>query len=604
MQWSNPVSWAVLAASLIACSAGKAPDHSQLLLDLQPVVDAQPGAKLPESGFDPVGQGNDYAAYVDLVGDEDRRDVREALITPAGIDVSYEVDVPNIERPALRSALGWTLRRENRSRNEGHRIDYSLVLEHDGVSTALIREHHLTGRRGHWRPRSIDLAPWRGERVELVFSSDAPAVAAAAWANPEIVDGDADPASGPNLIFISLDTLRADRLGVYGYRGNTSPHLDHFAGGAYTFLDTTAQSNWTRPSHQAMFTGLYPQSRQGLESPPLASVLRAAGWRTEAWTGGVQLHPRFRFHRGFQRFLTPDWIAAPESVVERLKRLRRNRFFLFLHTYETHDPYDHPELATREAPEGSRVGPRFSMKINNRLHPLTRLERRRASELYDADIRYLDSQLAPLFDGLQRLGLFETTTVVITSDHGEEFWEHGVWFHGESFHRPAIEVPLILYLPAERGRELGLAAPPSRVRQPVRLIDLYPTLAEILDVPIGHRIQGRSLLPMLRGERLPTVPIVSEGLRRSDDEGRSIREGRFKLVWRYNDALDEAPRVRLYDLLDDPEERRNVAGRHPQVVKRLLAQLDAITAGKVDEEEPDGPLDPEHRENLRKLGYL
>lgn len=605
VQRSNAVSWAVLAASLVACSAPKVPDHLQLLLDLQPVVEAQPGAKLPESGFDPIGRSNEYAAYVDLIADEDRRDVREALLTPADVEVSYEVEVPDADAPALRLALGWSLERESRSRNEGHRVDYSLVLEHGDESKQLISEHQRTGRRGRWRPRSIDLAAWRGRRVTLTFAGSAPTVAAAAWANPEIVSGRVPaPASGPNLIFISLDTLRADRLGVYGYEGDTSPNLDGFAAGAYTFLDATAQSTWTRPSHLAMFTGLYPESLQGMESKPLAELLRAEGWRTEAWTGGVQLHPKFRFHRGFQRFQIRDWVADPQTLVERLRELESNRFFLFLHTYEPHDPYDHPELAAAPAPEASRVDAKFDVRINNRLRPLKDLEKQRASQLYDADIRYLDGQLAPLFEALEQSGLSETTVVVITSDHGEEFWEHGLWFHGKSFYRASIEVPLIVYLPEAIRRRLDLPRV-ARIRQPVRLIDLYPTLAEILDVDLEHQVQGRTITGLLRGENLPGVPIYSEGLFNTDDEGRSIREGNFKLVWRFQDGVDETPRLTLFDLARDPAETQNVADRHPEVVKRLLATMATINAGKVEAQSVDeGDLDPEHRERLRALGYL
>lgn len=606
VQWSNAVSWAVLAASLVACSAPKVPDQRQLLLDLQPVVEAQPGAKLPESGFDPIGRGNDYAAYVDLIADEDHRDVREALLTPAGIEVSFQIDVPDSDRPALRLALGWTLERENRSRNEGHRVDYSLVLEHDGGSTGLIQEHHRTGRHGHWRPRSLDLTPWRGRRVTLTFAGSAPTVAAAAWANPEIVSGRVPaPASGPNLIFISLDTLRADRLGVYGYEGNTSPNLDGFAAGAYTFLDATAQSTWTRPSHLAMFTGLYPESLQGLESKPLAEMLRAEGWRTEAWTGGVHLHPRFRFHRGFQRFQIRDWVANPQSLVERLGELESNRFFLFLHTYEPHDPYNHPELAVAPAPEASRVDAKFNVKINDRLQPLKDLEKQRASQLYDADIRYLDGQLAPLFEALEQSRLKETTVVIITSDHGEEFWEHGLWFHGKSFYRASIEVPLVVYLPEAMRRRFDLSQPPARIRQPVRLIDLYPTVAEILDVDLEHQVQGRALTPMLRGERLDVVPVYSESLLRTEDDGRSIREGNFKLIWRFQEGVDEEPRTILFDLARDPAETQNVANQHPEAVKHLLATMATINAGKVEAEGvAEEDLDPEHRERLRALGYL
>lgn len=592
---------------LTATCAPRGP-QSVLLMDLPSEWRAASETPLPTTGYDPIDHlSHPYAGYVEMRTDaEDGRDVREALVVPNGVRGRYRVSVPDSADAALQVALGSVLERENRSRDEGHAIKHWLVLEHAGTSQVLLDEDSTTHRQGQWRPHRIDLSPWQGDEITLVFSGASTPVSAGAWANPEIVAGETErpDRSRNNLILISLDTLRADRLGVYGYQHGTSPNLDHFVEPGFVFLDATAQSTWTRPSHLSMLTGLYPESRKGFDSPTLARLLRDHGLRTEAWTGGVHLHPQFHFHRGFQRFEIKDWVAEPASIVDRLEQLRKYRFFLFLHTYETHDPYDHPELTTASAAQESRVGDRFNKKLYDRMRRLSPEERRRVSDLYDADIRYLDAQLGVLFEGLDRLGLLDTTTVVITSDHGEEFWEHGRWFHGQNFHPEIIRVPLIFRIAPGRAAELELVDP-GRIRQPARLVDLYATLAEILEIPLEHQTQGRSLIPALRGETLPEVPIYTEGLFRTREEGRSLRQGRYKVIWRFHPELHGEPQIRLFDIVEDPGERRDIAWKHPDIVEDILTTMDAIAAGRVDADSvAEEDLDPEHRERLRALGYL
>lgn len=604
----NRAWWIIVVAGLLACS-GRGPD-SILLIDQPSEWQTTAEATLPTTGYDPITSlPHEYAGYVEMrtgTRDKDSRDVREALLTPEGVRGSYQLKVPSAEAVALQVSLGWAMEREPRSRGAGQSIGYSLVLEHQGESSQLLQERTETSPRAQWQPRRIDLSHWRGREVKLVFSGQSTPVAAAAWANPEVTagsDAERETASN-NLILISLDTLRADRLGVYGYQRETSPNLDRFTEPGLVFLDATAQSTWTRPSHRSMLTGLYPESREGFDSPPLAELLRAQGLRTEAWTGGVHLHPRFHFHRGFQRFQIRDWVAEPASLLQRLAELRRSRFFLFLHTYESHDPYDHPEQTTGTPSEESRVTDRFTKKMYDRMRSLSPAERQRVSDLYDADIRHLDRQLRLLFEGLSQLGLLETTTVVITSDHGEEFWDHDRWFHGHNFHPEMVRVPLILRVAPGPSTRLGIRQP-GRIRQPARLVDLYATLSEILEVPLEHRTQGRSLVPLMRGETLPEVPIYTEGLFRTKERGRALRVGQYKLIWRFHPEVHNEPQITLFDVAQDPDERLDISWKHPDIVEQILTTMDAIAAGRVDVDSMDEEdLDPEHRERLRALGYL
>lgn len=316
-----------------------------------------------------------------------------------------------------------------------------------------------------------------------------------------------------NFILISIDTLRADHLGVYGYRRDTSPFFDSLAARGILFERATSQIPGTLPSHMSIFTGLYP-AEHGVYPPDstlspaietLPETFRRAGFRTGGFTAGGFMDGRYGFDRGFEAFddTIPDTDKDAEHVfgngLEFLRGLKKDeRFFLFLHTYQVHDPYVPPRgygnwFWKGPPPPGTfpSTGPNL-LDVNLGVRPITPEVVRYFEALYDSEIRATDDSLRRLFAGLRDLGLLEDTWIVITSDHGEEFFEHGKMVHEQIFDE-CLHVPLLI-LPPARDR-----AGPRRVRDLVESVDIAPTLYELAGLAPRVRPSGESLLPQMQG---------------------------------------------------------------------------------------------------------
>jgi arylsulfatase A-like enzyme len=328
------------------------------------------------------------------------------------------------------------------------------------------------------------------------------------------------------FILISLDTLRADHLGAYGYARPTSPFLDSLAARGTLFENAVAQLPGTLPSHMSIFTGLYPPEHgvypEAALSPlvrTLPEVLRAEGFRTGGHVEGGYVAGRYGFARGFEEWSdeSPMIERAGERVKSReavkrtfrlglefLKRARdREALFLFLHTYSIHDPYDPPDryrsLYWPGPPPAGAFPPKgldlAAFNLGRRALAPRAVEYYEA--LYDAQINYTDDVLRDFFAGIADLGLADSVTVILTSDHGEEFLEHGKLVHEQVYHE-SLHVPLLVVRPGQRdGRRVGAL---------VQSIDIAPTLLELGGVPPARRppMSGRSLVPFLEGGGSPT----------------------------------------------------------------------------------------------------
>jgi arylsulfatase A-like enzyme len=478
-----------------------------------------------------------------------------------------------------------------------------------------------------WHDRRVDLAALAGLERSIVFetarvgareSTDLPV-----WASPTLYAPAPGGDRGPNLLLISIDTLRADHLGTYGYGRDTDPFLrEQLAAGGTVFERVISAASTTGPSHMTIFTsldprvhGVIPTARFGTLLPrgvvTLAEALYGAGFETGAVTEDGPLGPQRGFARGFADFeesIDSDGgtsgHAAKTFAMARawIERHPSERFFLFVHTYQVHAPYTPPEayadlFEDEERPQG--VPPEWD--------PV----------LYDREIRLTDDLLRDFFDFLAKAGLLDDTIVVFTSDHGEAFLEHGFLGHGPDLHDEILHVPLIFHGP-------GIPAG-RRVRVPVGLVDLMPTLLDLVGAPPVPGVMGRSFAPMLRGAPDPAAavrPIFSSAwqTRAVFADGRaarvpqptfSVQVGPRKLI-RYTDGSRSY--FAYYDLEEDPAEESDALSRSPREASELAGLLDRYEAesrarrsallAQPDALAPEPTLEPEREQRLRELGYI
>lgn len=532
------------------------------------------------------------------------RDERIAVLMPPGGSTVFRVRVPDGGR--LITAAGTVS-----GGGEPARLRISLTPDpaNRDTTTTLGEYAPQPGSLPAWQEVRVDLSPWSGREVELTFAGEGGAKAPwGAFAAPRL-EGDGARDGRLNVVVISVDTLRADRLGAYGYaRRPTSPRLDALARRMVRFEWAIAQAPWTRPSHLALFSGRYPVPRNDAELRPISEMLWHEGYRTLAITGGGQVDSRFGFDRGFERYRMADWLRAPEMVFSSVDGSGEAPFFLFLHTFEVHEPYTDRRFV-RGMPSG-RVGAEFTKAFVQTTRPgLTAEEKELASALYDGDIAFTDERLGVFFDLAERAGWLDDTIVVLTSDHGEQFWEHGSWGHGQSLYDHQLHVPLLVHLPPAllAARKLTVG-PGTVIDDQVQLVDLAPTLLDLAGARSPGPLDGRSLVPLFDGRGLPAGEAFAEGTNIRETERRGLRTPRFKFIHSIpRGAHDPAlERFELFDLRDDPGELRDLAARHPDVVAGLAAKVRLLSRGAttVFEGEVPAGTDPDLVEELKALGYI
>jgi arylsulfatase A-like enzyme len=451
-----------------------------------------------------------------------------------------------------------------------------------------------------------------------------------------------DPERPPNVLLISIDTLRADHLGAYGYERDTSPFIDSLARRGVRFDDAVSASSWTLPAHMSLLTGRLPSShgvndstdrlRRGV--PTLAKLLRSAGYRTTAFVSWVFLSPGFGFGRGFDEYF--DLIPPPSQrdatsrhaikaeafvsrVLEWLPAERSEPWFLFLHLFDPHIDYEppledarvfDPDLEDVSAGHYDAIKP-YIRGLDASAPAMAEADAERVRALYDGEIRYVDRQLARLFEALGERGMLDDTLVVLTADHGEEFGEHGsMEGHGWTLYDEVLHVPLILVLPDAHQAGRSIAGQ-------VRTIDVVPTVLALTGVPPPEGLDGRSLVPRLEGLPPPDDAIAFSQISRNNRMW-SARTGRHKLIYTHDTKLNKwGVPVRagheLYDLEQDPGEQRDIFDEQSPVARALWSELQAFIEASRDArsgagEEPGGEerpvLSPAQRERLRGLGYV
>jgi arylsulfatase A-like enzyme/Tfp pilus assembly protein PilF len=397
-----------------------------------------------------------------------------------------------------------------------------------------------------------------------------------------------------NLLVITLDTTRADRLGAYGYAAAETPALDRLAREGIVFEQASTSAPITLPAHATIFTGRFPPSHGvrdngGFYLDPaqvtLAEMLQARQVRTGAFVAAYVLDGKWGLNQGFDTYvddfdlskyrgISLGSIQRPanevvDQALEWLDGARASRFFGWLHLYDPHTPYEAPE------PYAARF----------RGRP------------YDAEIAFTDTQVGRVIAYLETHRLLERTVVVIVGDHGESLGDHGEEAHGFFIYESVTRVPLIIRTPdaAMRAR---------RVADPVRTVDVTPTVLDLLGLETPASIEGRSLVPLMTGEvRELGVEAYAEATYPLHHYGwsdlRSLRSGRFKLI--------AAPRPELYDLQADPHEAANIFDARRTLGDQMLARLQALEREMQSDGvsvEPSTEIDPDARERLAALGYV
>jgi arylsulfatase A-like enzyme/Tfp pilus assembly protein PilF len=399
---------------------------------------------------------------------------------------------------------------------------------------------------------------------------------------------------GMNLLVITLDTTRADRIGAYGYEGVETPTIDRLAREGVLFEQAEAAAPLTCPAHCSIFTSKYPPDHGVRDNGgfflshkqlTLATYLKKRGFETGAVVAAFVLDSKWGIGQGFDTYVDDFDMAESRGVgmgdirrpgnevVDRalpwLEKVKDKRFFAWLHFYDPHAPYTEPEpFKTRYAE-----------------HP------------YLGAIAFMDSQIARVIDFLEQNGLMEKTVIAVIGDHGESLGQHGEETHAFFVYEATTRVPFVIRAPFEKVRG-------RRVADPVRSVDLMPTVLDLMDIPAPKGLRGASLVPLMTGARSTLdLEAYAEALYPLHHFGwselRAWRVGRYKAI--------DAPRPEFYDLDRDPHETTNLYAERKTVADGMIARMreierDAPTDDAVAKPEPE--VDPEARARLAALGYV
>lgn len=452
-----------------------------------------------------------------------------------------------------------------------------------------------------------------GNKAAVVFALALGAALAigAWWLRPGLLTPETPR---PNIVVVLVDTLRADHLGTYGYDRDTSPAIDALARRASVFTSAYSVSNWTNPAIKSMFTGRSPQAVMEeathaeairIPLPPsvttFAELAQEHGYRTAALVDHPGIKPWGNFDQGFERYTMlyeegaagrGAWGKSDIEYVagqfgERLDEYGDEPFLIWLHVVYPHRPYHPPD-----AYAGT-----FGPDDYEEYEPAAREP---IVSAYDAEIRRTDDLVARLEDALAARGRLQDTWILLTSDHGEGFWEHGFAEHGNAFYDEAIRVPLILVPP------LGHQGTAGRVATPVSNLDVFATVAGIAGIVVPENTEGVSLVDGGPAASDRPRALFSESAHSYDIHARTILRGGFKYT--HYPSRPEDQRYFLFDLTADPGERDNLYGTRPELQTDLRALLEAHRARAATElatltqtvVEPD----PETLEALRALGYI
>jgi arylsulfatase A-like enzyme len=418
------------------------------------------------------------------------------------------------------------------------------------------------------------------------------------------------------VILISIDALRADHLGCYGYQRETSPSIDRFSQDAVLFGNCMVQGTSTLISHASLFTSLIPlhhgasfRYKIGLpeEAQTIAEILRENGYTTISFNDGGQISDKFGMGQGFDLYESRpenkdikdlNFRSIVDKSISWMEKNADKKFFMFLHTYETHQPLTPKQeyLNLFESDYEGSLGPIITNELIRKLYlgeiQLDDEDKKHIINAYDAEVRSVDDAFGILTDFMKETNLYDNTIIILTSDHGEEYDEHGkIGMHAHSLFNELLHVPFIMKLGSSK-----LAG--ESVDTPVGSIDISPTILDILRMPGFDIAEGISLLSLMIGK-----DKVREGfLFAQRDHPQEYTDPKF---WAIMNERWKLYNNRLYDLKNDPGEYVDVSEDHPEL-KESLAKiaLEFMAAKPGDYNKEKMELDEELKKRLRSLGYI
>jgi len=459
----------------------------------------------------------------------------------------------------------------------------------------------------------------------------------------------------PNVIIISIDTLRKDHLACYGYEGCQTPNIDQFSEKCVVFENCIAPAPHTVPSMASMLTGFYP-TVHGCRFEPsipinedvitLSEILQQSGYHTESYTANPLMSPERGFSRGFDyyqdfsftgdlryllpqrvhevaedilifigvedrfRFLnTTEWLRSRSA--DRLVKLKKySPFFAWFHFFDPHFPYFPPKNHIPAEGEDRERANSIKYKLFEEGYANCKDKVWEIVKLYDGEIQYVDYVLKDLFTIMEEEGIFENTIVIFTADHGEEFWEHNEFGHGHCLYPEVIHIPLFIYLPPSMGCTSG------RIPDYVSLVDIAPTILEYLGLPQTYGMKGRSLTPLIESLRDDSDKDEVRGISHSvfseflyfplkfKVEKKGIYKDNYHLIYSTTSGEKE-----LYYLEGDPGESRNISPENEEVRDSLYSELTEWYEANqkiADKLAPQKEIEmsKEEKELLRGLGYI
>ena len=426
------------------------------------------------------------------------------------------------------------------------------------------------------------------------------------------------PGLPPNVILISVDCLRADHLGCYGYSRETSPNIDRLAREGARFEWAIAGSNWTLASHLGMFTSIHwPVLGAEAETPWLdvehtwlPMALQESGYTTVGFYAGGLISPTYGFDRGFDDYidcLTSPWAALTDitsphihgKVSRWIEEDLREPFFIFIHYWDVHALYIPPPPYDKMFDPDYEGEDEFLSSPQPIVDELTPRELEHMVALYDGEIRWTDRWIGELLGLLDAKGILDSTMIILTADHGEQFGEHGHTGHGHNLHDELVRVPLIVRLPGKVPGGL-------RIEQQVSLLDIYPTILDVAGIEPPAKLMGTSLAPLIEGRatRIDLPGAFSSIFER----GFALRTAEWKVV-RWADGAKE--KIEFYDLVADPQEKSPLPADHDarsrEAVEELNRYTDSVERLRASLGTRGGRkarIDPDLLARLKALGYI